>query len=245
MIFCRMLGRKWLVTTLLVLVGAGVCIRLGIWQLDRLEQRQAFNSHYLSARAMPPVELPVETIFAWESFEYRRVVASGTYDYNQQVALRNQYRFGEPGYHLLTPLVLKDGTAILVDRGWIPASGNDNPGVWPAGVPDVNETVTGTLRLGRSKPDLGGVPDPELLPGQERLDFWNMVNIERISLQISYPLLPVYIQPEPDPADETVPVALQPEIEITEGPHFGYAIQWFTFATILLIGYPFYLRKQT
>jgi surfeit locus 1 family protein len=59
-----------------------------------------------------------------------------------------------------------------------------------------------------------------------------------------YPILPVYVQPDPDPNDATPPIPFQPEVELTEGSHFGYALQWFTFATILFLGYPFYVRKQ-
>ncbi|HEX2996359.1 MAG TPA: SURF1 family cytochrome oxidase biogenesis protein, partial [Anaerolineales bacterium] len=65
-----------------------------------------------------------------------------------------------------------------------------------------------------------------------------------IASQMPYPILPVYIQPKPDPNDTQPPIPFQPEIELTEGPHMGYAIQWFSFAAILFIGYPFYLRKQ-
>ena len=59
-----------------------------------------------------------------------------------------------------------------------------------------------------------------------------------------YALLPVYIQPDVDASDVEPPIPYQPIIELTEGPHFGYALQWFAFAAILLIGYPFYVRKQ-
>ena len=100
------------------------------------------------------------------------------------------------------------------------------------------------MRLGPSKPDLGGVPDPTLASGQTRLDFWNFANLERISQQIPYSVLPVYIQPDVDANDNTPPIPYQPEIDLTEGPHFGYALQWFTFATLLYLGYPFYLRRQ-
>ena len=91
---------------------------------------------------------------------------------------------------------------------------------------------------------MGGVPDPTLAAGQTRLDFWNMVNLERIGLQVPYKLVPIYIQPNPDPALTQPPYPFQPTIEISEGPHLGYAIQWFIFATILFLGYPFFLRKQ-
>jgi surfeit locus 1 family protein len=69
--------------------------------------------------------------------------------------------------------------------------------------------------------------------------------LARIDSQIPYPLLPVFLQPEGDSQNSQPPIVpARPEIEITEGPHFGYALQWFTFAAMLFFGYPFFLRKQ-
>lgn len=242
-IFLAMFSRKWMFTTLLVILGAAVCARLGIWQLDRLEERRAFNEHYLATTALPPQKLDSAPQADLTIMEYRAVTVTGTFDFENQVALRNRYYGNEYGYHLLTPLVLSDGTAVLVERGWIPAEGNAAPADWRKYDQPGEQTISGILRLGQARPDLGGVPDPELAEGQTRLDFWNIVNLERISLQSPYPLLPVFIQPNPDDARSAPPYPYQPEIEITEGPHFGYALQWFTFASILFFGYPFYLRK--
>ena len=95
----------------------------------------------------------------------------------------------------------------------------------------------------QGKPAIGGVTDP-LLEAGGRLAVWNNADVARIAMQMPYPVLPVYIQPDADPNDTEPPIPFQPEIELTEGPHFGYALQWFTFATILFVGYPFFLRKQ-
>jgi surfeit locus 1 family protein len=75
---------------------------------------------------------------------------------------------------------------------------------------------------------------------------WNNADIEKIAPQMPYPILDVFIQPNADATatDDEPPIPFQPEVELTEGSHFGYALQWFTFATILFAGYPFYLRKQ-
>jgi surfeit locus 1 family protein len=244
MIFLAMLSRKWILTTLLVLAGGIVCVRLGIWQLDRLAQRRAFNAHFIDMQSAPTLDLNAEIPQDLTDMEYRHVQVTGEYDFANQVALRNQYHDSEFGYHLLTPLRLDNGSAVLVDRGWIPADGNDSPGGWSRYDETGQVQVQGMMRLGPSKPDLGGVPDPTLTPGQTRLDFWNFANLERISQQISYPVLPAYIQPDVNVNDNTPPIPYQPEVELTEGPHFGYALQWFTFATLLYLGYPFYLRRQ-
>jgi surfeit locus 1 family protein len=242
MFLFRMFQRKWLFPTLFVLAGTVLCVRLGIWQLDRLEQRRAFNQQFQSMRSISPLDLNQEQPVEIAQMEWRPVMVQGEYDFANQVALRNQYYGSEYGYHLLTPL-LSDGGAVLVDRGWIPANGNSSPGDWSKyNVPGV-VNLSGQIRLGQTKPAIGGVAD--VLPADgSRLEIWYNADIERIADQLPYPVLPVYIQPDVDQNDSDPPIPYQPTIEVTEGPHFGYALQWFTFATILLVGYPFYLRKQ-
>jgi surfeit locus 1 family protein len=239
-----MFSRQWLLTTLLALAGGALCIRLGIWQLDRLEQRRAFNEHVEAMWAAEPLSLAGEPAEDLTTMEYRAVTLSGTYDFENQVVLRNRYFQNEYGYNLLTPLLLDDGSAVLVDRGWIPADGNDLPGAWRRYDQPGRVNVQGQIRLGQARPDMGGVSDPALAPGQSKLEFWNNVNLERIGQQLPYPLVDVYVQPEVDPADATPPIPYQPELELSEGPHLGYAVQWFTFASILVLGYPFYVRKE-
>ena len=242
MLLRRMFGRKWLLTTLLVFLGTALCIRLGIWQLDRLDQRRAFNAQVTSMRAMPPLDINSEGTDSIETMEWRAVTISGEYDFENQVAIRNQYYRDQYGYHLLTPL-LYNGTAVLVDRGWIPADGNSAPSDWRKYDEPGVMTVTGQIRLGQSKPAFGGVADALPADGSP-LWLWNNGDVEKIALQMPYSILKVYIQPDMNEDDDMPPIPYQPEVELTEGPHFGYALQWFTFATILFVGYPFFLRKQ-
>lgn len=243
MFLLKMFHRKWLIPTLLVFVGTAVCIRLGIWQLDRLEQRRAFNAQYQSARSQPTLDLNQEQPENIADMEWRAVKVTGEYDFANQVAVRNQYHDSQYGYHLLTPLRFGE-TAVFVERGWIPADVNSAPSDWRKYDEPGSVSVAGQVRLGRGKPAFGGVADP-LPENGGKLEIWNNADLTRIAEQMPYPVLPVYVQPEPDAGDTQPPIVPSPpEIELTEGPHFGYALQWFTFATILLIGYPFFLRKQ-
>ena len=243
MILKKMFSRAWLFATLLVFAGTALCIRLGIWQLDRLEQRRAFNAQVLSMRAAELLDLNQNLPADISSMEWRAVTVTGEYDFENQATLRNQYNGYQYGYHLITPLLFNGG-AVLVDRGWIPADGNAAPADWRQ-YDDLGQvTVMGQIRLGQTKPAIGGVADAEFNPEQTRLDVWNNLNVTRISEQSPYPLLPVYIQPNVAENNSKPPIVYQPVIELTEGSHFGYALQWFAFATILFVGYPFYLRKQ-
>jgi surfeit locus 1 family protein len=217
--------------------------------LDRLAQRRAFNAHVESVWAATPLDLSKDVPADLTDQEYRAVTATGTYDFENQVALRNQYwqnadGIEQYGYHLLTPLRLDNGgPTILVDRGWIPSEGNDTPSDWRKYDQPGAVSVSGVIRLGQTKAEMGGVPDPAI-PADGHLDFWNVANLERVGDQLPYPILPAYIQLDPEPNRTEPPYPYQPEIELTEGPHQGYAYQWFTFATILLVGYPFFLRSQ-
>lgn len=237
-----MFTRKWILATLFVLAGTVLCVRLGIWQLDRLEGRRADNAHYISVRAMEILDLNHDIPQDVEAMDFRPVQVTGEYDFENQVALRNQTYGNQYGYHLLTPLRFS-GTAILVDRGFIPADGNSAPADWRKYDEPGAVTVKGQIRLGQTKPAFGGVADA--LPANgEKLELWNNADLTHIANQMPYPILSVMVQPDMDASDTEPPIPYQPEVEITEGPHMGYALQWFTFATILFVGYPFFLRKQ-
>ena len=239
----RLLTFRWIITTLLVIAGMGVLIRLGIWQLDRLEWRRAFNTRVTAQMTAPVLDLnfshPVDGLY---DMEYRSVIVTGRYDFSQEVLLRNQVRGNRLGFHVLTPLQVS-GTEwyVLVDRGWIPfEDAADRKKYYETGT----VSVQGMIRRSLEKPDFGGVPDPTLAPGETRLDAWNVVNVPRVAAQSGLRLLPIYIDQAPDPAWTNLPYRSLPEIEISEGPHQGYALQWFTFATILSLGYPFFVRRQ-
>ncbi len=237
-----MFSRQWIFTTLLVFAGTAFCARLGIWQLDRLEQRRAFNAQVESMRATAALDLNNELPEHISEMEWRAATVTGQYDFENQVALRNQYNGDQYGYHLITPLLFS-GTAVLVDRGWVPADGNSTPIDWREYDEEGTVTVTGQIRLGQGKPAFGGVADA--LPGSgEMLFVWNNLNVAQISAQLEFPILDVYIQQNLESGDAIPPIPFQPVVELTEGSHFGYALQWFTFAVILFAGYPFYLRKQ-
>jgi len=235
-------SREWLLTTLLVIAGSVLCMRLGIWQLDRLTQRKEFNAEFEAMRSAPLLDLNNGVPQNITAMEWRAAEVSGEYDSNGQIALRNQYNNGEYGYHLVTPLIF-DGGAVLVDRGWIPADGNSAPEDWHQYDQTGPVKLTGQIRLGQAKPAIGGVEDA--LPGNgEKLFLWNNLDIDRISAQLPYPILKIYFQPEVVNRDAAPPIPFQPIIDINNGPHLGYAIQWFFFSVILLFGYPYYFRKQ-
>lgn len=242
----RLLSRQWWKTTLLVIAAVGVMIRLGIWQLDRLDQRRAFNQRVLTQQTQPTLDLNQDhySVTDLAAMEYRQVTVTGEYDPDSEVVLRNQVWNNQIGVHVLTPLRLIGGDrSILIDRGWVPLE-DFNSGRLKKYTEPGQVAVKGVIRRPATKPRFAGRADPVPQPGEERITAWNYANIPAIASQVPYPVLPVYIQQSPDPAWTSIPHRSQPDLELTEGPHLGYAMQWFAFALILAIGYPIYVKRE-
>ena len=112
------MDRRDLVGLVVALLIAATCVRLGVWQLDRLHGRRERNAALFAARARPPLE--VDGSLPADSARDRRLHARGVYDYRHEQFWRARSYEGVPGVDLVTPLRLADGTAVLVDRGWAP-----------------------------------------------------------------------------------------------------------------------------
>ncbi|MFQ5409960.1 MAG: SURF1 family protein [Anaerolineales bacterium] len=233
-----LISRRWLLSTVLVVIGMGVMVRLGFWQLDRLAQRRAANALVQSRLDAPPVDLTAEPLpLEPDDLNLRTGTASGVFDFEREISLRNEAYQGQPGVHLLTPLVLADGRALLVDRGWLPYE-QSQPEQWAAFHGAAQAEVAGMIRTAQPTPagaDLPPVPELE----------WFRVDIDAIQRQMPYSLLPVYLQAGPATnAGDALPVTELPAIELSEGPHLGYAIQWYLFVVILGVGYVRFVMRQ-
>jgi surfeit locus 1 family protein len=227
---------KAIFAIVIVGLGAAIMISLGFWQLDRLEERKAHNAQIESQIHQPPLPITGE-ILDPTGLEYRPVTVTGTYDYSQEIILRNRTLNDAPGVHVLTPLKIEGSDkAVLVDRGWIPYEFSLFSKREPYQNVSGRVTVTGLLRLSQSKTAPIGPSDPFVNADMPRLDAWYWVNIPQIQQQFrEYELLPFYIEQDPGP-DETAIPAPTHEIDMSEGSHLSYAIQWFSFAIILVVG---------
>ena len=244
-------SRRYIAMTLLVLAAMAVMARLGIWQLDRREQRIARNADLVAKLNAEPVSLNAAAAAAtWPLPTDRAAVrnlpaqATGVYDREHTLLLVQQPYNGQPGAHLVTPLVLSGAqAAVLVDRGWIPFDQVES-GAWRSegdATPGGEITVTG--RVQPSQIILGQETPIAPKPGQVE---WFRIDIDAIATQLPYPLLPVYLlESPPAEGDSTPPIAIEPEVDLSEGPHLGYALQWFAFAITAGIVYLGALRART
>lgn len=226
--------RKWSFLGLALLVGA-VCIRLGLWQLARLEARRARNEAIASSLQLPRIDLDGGMVPA-EALSYRRVSAIGEFDPAYEVVLRPRSHNGVQGIHLITPLRLEgSSSAVLVNRGWVPDDFSQRPARLRYIVDGLVE-VEGLALPSQEGAQFSFPADPQVTSGSDASEEWLLLNIENIQAQVPYPLLPVYLA-QSERLDD---VAIQPipdaAIDLSTGPHLGYALQWFFFAAIALFG---------
>jgi surfeit locus 1 family protein len=205
-----MAPRSWM-PLLLAAIVAAICIRLGIWQLDRLAERKARNATIEAAFREAPI--PLEQAIGSPS-RFRRVRAQGVWNYARETALMGRTRDGSPGVHIVTPMVLGDGREVLINRGWVysPDARTVDLAQWHEG--DRGEIIGYVDHLPSSLRDAGtslyivALPESSALPSAAR------------------------------------PARLGAPPFGERGPHLGYAVQWFSFAAIALIGAPILVRRQ-
>ncbi len=175
---------------------------------------------------MPPVELSGRA--TTDSLHFRRTTLSGVFDFDRQVIVVARSLQGVPGVHVVTPLKLDDGTAVLVERGWAPSPDGRSVELDEySQVPD-SAGVEGVLR--QTEPDDRMVWD----------DGWPLyvlfANPEQMEHHFPYSLIPLVLRRTSEPHVATSRLRLVPLPEFTNGPHLSYAVQWFTFGLIALVG---------
>lgn len=214
----------------LAVVGAATCTRLGIWQLDRLDQRRTRNAEVLARMAAPPVD--VRTVMAdTMGTRFRRVTVTGQTSAARELAFAARSRNGSPGVYLLSAVdVGNDLPLVLVNRGWVysPDGSRVDLARWREG-----DTVS---VAGFVEPFAGRLTGRWRSASAPRSVRW----MERDSLAalLGRPVAPFLVVVAGDTAPgDAARIARVPPPPLDEGPHQSYAMQWFAFATIAVFGY--------
>lgn len=232
-------SRRWLgwlgLTTLLALV----CVGLAQWQwqrrLEAVAEIRVVAANW-DAVPVPLAEALPDTGALDPELEWQLVDLEGEYLIDEQLLVRTRPLNGRPGFEVLTPLLLDDGTVFVVDRGWLPVgSAQDSPDVVPA--PPAGR-VTVLVRLKPGEPTIAGRGAPEgqiatihLPDVARRIDAGEVVTG-------AYGLLD-----SESPAPATRPVAASRPVP-DEGSHLSYTFQWYVFALLGFIGYGWALRAE-
>jgi surfeit locus 1 family protein len=215
------------------LISAAVFVRLGVWQLHRRDERRARNALVTARLSAPDVDLATLTGDS-ASIRFRRVHVTGTPDYDHELIWASRSYKGSPGVNILTPIhVSGRDTAVIVDRGWVYA-------------PD-GETVDLTKWRDRDSVFGGYVEEfPSVAGGMSVAHPTVITRLGFAAVQgaTSFPIAPVYIVMLGDSTIAPDRIARLSPPPLDEGPHLNYAIQWFAFAIIALVGAGVVLRQR-
>ncbi|MFF0341043.1 SURF1 family protein [Kribbella sp. NPDC004875] len=235
----RLMNVRWLAAALGVLVLAAVCVQLGRWQFHRLDERKARNEVTRTNLAAAPA--PIDQILGpqgvvGDQHAWRTAVVKGRYDASKQVILKYRNVEDKPGFEIVTPLVLADGKAVLVDRGFLARQSSELMPLHVPAVPAGEVTVTGRLqRSERGGHTNGGTPDD----GTARL-----INGPDYAKVLGLNLYDGYLTVEKQEPANDAAFAGFPGPEIDDGPHFFYALQWFFFALLAIGGLVYFSRQE-
>jgi cytochrome oxidase assembly protein ShyY1 len=231
----RRLWVRWALLIVFVALLGVAFVFLGDWQLDRLEQRRDRNATTITneqGAVQPASSVFVQPIT--DADQWKKAEAIGTFDGDRQFVVRYRQHAEAEGYQVVTPLRTDFGT-LLVDRGFVPLPrGVAIPSTAPA-PPTGTVKVVGFVR--RNEQGGSGAVQPD--SGQVRL-----INSDGLQAALPYPVVNGYLSAlTVDPPQSGGFQPIEPP-ELSEGPHFWYAVQWFMFAAIGALGIVVFIRAD-
>jgi cytochrome oxidase assembly protein ShyY1 len=230
---------RWLAGHVTVLAVTVAFVALGFWQLDRHHEKQAKVRAARAAYAAPAPELAG----APDPAPGTRVQATGTYDPAVEVLLRDRLRGDSVGHDVLTRLRLADGTAVIVDRGWIDIGLADPARTARTAPPATEVVVRGLARASRPLSPRDSVRDTGGRLSLPRVDLARIAALDSAATGAE-PLRTIWIEAQ---YQSPRPAAGAPRLPEPPPPdrvnHLQYALQWWSFAAIPVVGWPIVLRR--
>jgi len=238
-----LLTPRWLAAAALTVAASVVMVFLGNWQLHRYQERSAINDRIDAAESAAPVPLtsvlarPVAAGQAGPGasadLAWTKVTVTGRFDPAHEIQARGRTVDGSVGFEIVTPLVLADGTAVLVDRGWVPpAEGGAIAAPVVAPAPAGTVTVVGQIHRTESRP-------APLERRDGRIDT-RRLSIPRLAAEMPYPIYGAYLL-DMNPAAGFTRIPVDHE---DAWQNAGYTVQWWMFAVMALLAFGWQARKE-
>ena len=220
--------RSAVLIALVLVVLAGVCMRLGVWQLARWSEKRVLEATQRAMLAAPPLALDDPLATPASRVAGRMVTVRGTWDTTRVVLITGRVHDGMPGVEWVRPLRVRDGELMVV-RGWLDA----DDGVHPR-LADRCDDAEVTLR-GIAEPMKRGAGDVAPVPLARARGFYTTRWLDADSLARVVParLADWSLRVMPGKSESGAPMPLLPE-PIDPRMHLSYAIQWFVFAFVAL-----------
>ncbi len=194
------------------------------WQRARMHDKEALRAQLDAAAAAPAIALP-QALPDWSALRFRPVALSGHYDAPHQVLIDNRIDAGRVGFHVVTPLVLDDGRAVLVDRGFV-AAGATRTDLPVVPVPAGEVAVRGRIDLpGRYF---------EFARAGPAGNVWQNLDPARFAAATGIAVLPVVVLQDARDAPRDGLARNWPAPDVGVDMHRSYMLQWLAFAALTL-----------
>jgi surfeit locus 1 family protein len=227
--------RPLLVPTLCLIPALALLLSLGVWQLERLQEKEALIASVEAGLKAPAMPLDQVVKSGIAGAEWRRVRISGHFLHDREQYLFAQGPSGALGVQIITPLVLPDGRAVLVDRGFVPDALHD-PVRRVQGQTPGEISLTGILRISQRPGAFTPAPDP-------KARLWFVKDVPAIAKAARVTALPVLIEADATPNKGGWPLGGQTRVDFPND-HLQYAITWFGLALTLLAVYLLYHHSR-
>lgn len=212
-------------------------IGLGTWQVERLFWKEGLIAARQAAVSAAPVEVP-RSLAAARGLDFHPVHATGTFLNDRELYLGATDKDGRPGYQVITPLKLGDGSILLVNRGFVPQA-KRAPASREAGELQGEITVTGLLRLAPERKPHWFLPD-----NNAARNYWLYVDIPAMAAADHLDkVLPFYVDADATPNPGGLPIGGQTRLELPNN-HLQYAITWYALALALVVIAVRFIRRR-
>lgn len=222
--------------TLFTAIALAIMVGLGFWQLDRRAWKHGLIAARTAGAQAAAVPLPdrIEDPAAWE---YRKVAVAGRLLHEREMYLTGRSYRDRPGFQVITPLRLPDGSHLLVNRGWVPADRRD-PATRAAGQPAGDVAVEGLVRLST-------VPGYFTPANQPDRNLWFYPDVGEMARAAGLAaVMPVFVEAGPAENRGGLPVGGQTRLDLADN-HLQYALTWFSLAATLAVIYVLFCLRRT
>ncbi|MDG1995081.1 MAG: SURF1 family protein [Emcibacteraceae bacterium] len=226
--------RLW--PTLITLPIFICCILLGHWQVERLDWKLDIIEKIELRATSEPVALP-QGMVDQEKLEYLHITITGTFENNAELTMYSVGPNGEPGYDLYTPLKMRDGRSVIVNRGWVPERIKEQSKRLISLISE-ETIVIGLLRKPWGKMWYGPENEPDN-------NMWFNGDIDAMASTMGISgYFPMFLYADKIDSDNIFPVAGRTEFNIVNN-HFDYALTWYGLSIVLLVIYLIaHIRKK-
>ncbi|WP_457582515.1 SURF1 family protein [Ensifer canadensis] len=217
---------------LLLATTFAILVSLGTWQMQRLHWKEGLLAAIAERRSAPPVTIgEIEKILAeGGDIDYRTVSVPGGFDHSKERHFFATYN-GRTGYYIFTPLMLDDGRALFVNRGFVPFEQKESStrlaGELPASV-----AIHGLARPKLAEKPSSLVPDNDLA---KNIFYWKDLDTMASSVGLSGDkVVPFFVDADATPNPGGLPIGGVTQFDLPNS-HLQYALTWYGLAGALVV----------